>query len=170
VIKSRLWARVTVIVLTVLVSLSGCGWRAGMSPTLNEQQATDRVQQHIDDTVAIIQPTPRLERQSFVASRPCDLPSDNGPLGRITVGHIYWLREVPVERNAEVFATVERYWVNNGWLVLADDTSSEAPFLSVENREDSFRMSLSSSIDGQLSIGASSPCIWPNGTPEPQER
>jgi hypothetical protein len=166
--KARLWARLALIGLVVL--LSGCGWRAGMSPTLDEQQATDRVQQHIDDTVAIIQPMPRLERQSFVDSQPCDIPSDNGPLGRISVGHVYWLREIPVERNAEVFAAVERYWVSNGWVILTDDTSSENPFLSVENRADSFRMSLEASIDGQLSIGASSPCIWPNGTPEPQER
>ncbi|MPZ64238.1 MAG: hypothetical protein GEU83_01480 [Pseudonocardiaceae bacterium] len=69
-----------------------------------------------------------------------------------------------------MFAAVERYWVDNGWGILTDDTDSEAAFLSVENREDSFRMSLSSSVDGQLNIGAVSPCIWPNGTPEPQER
>lgn len=141
-----------------------------MDPTLNEQQATDRVQQHIDDTVAVIQPPPRLEPQSLVAPQQCDLPSDNGPLGRITVGGGYWLRDIPAERNAEVFAAVERYWVNNGWVILTDDTSSEAPFLWVENREDNFRMSLEASIDGQLNIGAVSPCIWPNGTPEPQER
>jgi hypothetical protein len=141
-----------------------------MDPTLNEQQATDRVQQHIDDTVAVIQPPPRLEPQSLVDSQQCDLPSDNGPLGRIEVGRTYWLRDIPVERNSDVFAAVERYWTNNGWVILSDDTNPAAPFLSVENRQDAFRMSLSSSIDGQLSIGASSPCIWPNGTPEPQER
>jgi hypothetical protein len=142
-----------------------------MEPTLNEQQATDRVQRHIGDTVAVIQPPPRLEIQSPLHTMQCDIPSDNGPLGRIVISRGYWLEGIPVERNAEVFAAVERYWVNNGWVILNDDTSSEArPFLSVENRADSFRMSLQTSVDGELSIGASSPCVWPNGTPEPQER
>lgn len=167
--RSALWLRVAVVGLVALVLLSGCSRGVGMEPTLNEQQATDRVQLHIEDTVAVIEPTPRLERESFL-DMPCDLPSDNGPLGRIVVSRGYWLRDIPVERNPEVFEAVERYWVNNGWVVLTDETNSEDAFLSVENRQDAFRMSLSSSIDGQLSIGASSPCIWPNGTPEPQER
>ncbi|MPZ64239.1 MAG: hypothetical protein GEU83_01485 [Pseudonocardiaceae bacterium] len=70
--RSRLWARAAVAGLVALVLLGGCSWGVGMEPTLNEQQATDRVQQHVDDTVAVIEPAPRLERQSFVGSRPCD--------------------------------------------------------------------------------------------------
>lgn len=166
---SRRWVRMVVVGLVVLVSLSACSWGMGMDPTLNTQQATDRVQQHIDDAVAVIEPTPRLEPESFL-DMPCDPPSDNGPLGRIVVSRGYWLRDIPPERNAEVFAAVERRWVDNGWVVLADDTDSQDAFLSVENRADAFRMSLSSSVDGQLSLGATSPCIWPDGTPDPQPR
>jgi len=37
--------------------------------------------------------------------------------------------------------------------------------ISVEDEEDFFRMSLQVSDQGSLSIGASSPCVWPEGTP-----
>lgn len=155
--------------LAGLIGLSGCSG-VGMEPTLTKQQGLERVQQHIDDTVAAIEPAPRLEGLSSNDYAPCDLPSDNGPLGRIEVSRSYWLRDIPDERNPEVFAAVERYWVDNGWVILSDDTDSEAPFLSVENRADAFRMSLQGSVDGKLSLGAVSPCIWPDGTPDPQPR
>jgi hypothetical protein len=142
-----------------------------MEPMLNEQQAFDRVQLHIEDTVAVIEHPPRLERQSFNDVSQCDPPSDNGPLGRIEVSRGYWLRDIPVERNAEVFASLKRHWSGPKWRVLDDLTSrEEAPAYWVENTDDSFRMRLSSSIDGQLSLSAVSPCIWPNGTPEPPPR
>lgn len=41
--------------------------------------------------------------------------------------------------------------------------------VTVENRENGFRMSLQESSQGDLSIGASSPCVWPDGTPAPRE-
>jgi hypothetical protein len=38
---------------------------------------------------------------------------------------------------------------------------------SVENDNDGFRMSIEGGRTGAVSIGASSPCVWPNGTPPP---
>lgn len=41
-------------------------------------------------------------------------------------------------------------------------------WVSVENRTDGFSMSVQESVQGDLSLGATSPCVWPNGTPAPQ--
>ncbi|MGH4019791.1 MAG: hypothetical protein ACRDT0_11255 [Pseudonocardiaceae bacterium] len=139
-----------------------------MQPTLNQQQGTERMEQHIMNAVAVIEPKPSLELQS-ANTQDCSQPSDDGPLGRVVLSVAYWLREIPVERNPEVFAATKRHWMGSEWTVLSDRSQrAEAPFISVQNDRDGFRMSIQSSVDGQLSLGASSPCIWPNGTPEPE--
>ena len=38
----------------------------------------------------------------------------------------------------------------------------------VENNTDGFRMRVTASDGGRLILIATSPCVWPNGTPEPE--
>ncbi|MGH3873872.1 MAG: hypothetical protein ACRDSR_20605 [Pseudonocardiaceae bacterium] len=134
--------------------------------TLTEQQAKDRVEEHITDAVAALPVPARLEVQS-TDRVPCDDPTDQGPLGRIIVAKTYWLRDLLAERNKEIFDAVESYWLSHDYRVLDDHRELRVPAFFAENNTDAFRMSLQSNVRGDLSISATSPCVWPNGTPPP---
>lgn len=153
--------------ITVLIgcgtTIPGRGEMTESMRTLTEQQARDRVEEHIAGAVAALPVTPRLEEQS-TGLQPCDDPSDQGPLGRISVAKRYWLRDLPAERTDEMFDAVESYWLSHDYRVLDDKRNRSAPALFVENNADAFRMSLKTSVQGDLSISATSPCVWPDGT------
>ncbi|MCX9191689.1 hypothetical protein C3Y87_09725 [Carbonactinospora thermoautotrophica] len=136
--------------------------------TLNQQQADQRAEEHIQRAVAaVFTPPPRLERKLFLTSE-CDDPTDLGPKGRVQVSRSYWLRDLPKERNREYFDKIHEYWTHNGYHVLQDDRADpNNPALYVEHNDDAFRMTLYSSIQGDLFLGATSPCIWPTGEPTP---
>ncbi len=136
--------------------------------TLTAQQAMERVEQHIADAVAALSMKPRLEEGSTVSPLPCDDPSDQGPLGRVTVANLYWLRDLPKDRTAELFETMHSYWLSHDYRVLDDHRDLRMPALFVESNRDAFRMSLQANVRGDLSISATSPCVWPEGTPPPE--
>ncbi len=133
----------------MLLFLAGCGVvtiseRGEMTErmrTLTEQHAWERVDQHIADAVAALPVTPRLEAIPPNLAIPCDDPSDLGPQGRVSVAKVYWLRELPT---------------------CAD------PRCSWKTTRDAFRMSLQTNVRGELTISATSPCVWPQGTPPPE--
>ncbi len=162
-----------VLLAAVITVLAGCGvvTISGKDDmrTLSPPQAMGRVEEHIADAVAALPVQPRLEEQSRVEGLPCDDPTDDGPLGRVTVGKTYWLRQVPKERNTEVFEAIHSYWLSHDYRVLHDwRDRTAAPALFVESNRDAFRMSLQSSLKGNLTLSATSPCVWPNGTPPPE--
>ena len=143
--------------------------------TLDEQQATGRVERHIAHAVAALPTRPRLELASELRTE-CDDPTDFGPKGRIQVSRRYWLAGLPRERTREVFDALHEHWLAGDYRVLEDGrdravedmTTGEvrpAPLLWVEHNRDGFRMTLVGSAGGDLSLVATSPCIWPDGTP-----
>ncbi|GAA1212679.1 hypothetical protein LY12_003167 [Prauserella alba] len=132
--------------------------------TLTIEQARDRAQQHIDRAVAALPVTPELTLHRDDELE-CTDPDDNGPAGRYQVGRTYWLDRIPTERSAEIVDTLHGHWTSGGFRVLADERASDDRFVSVEHGEDAFRMSVQQSKDGSLSLGASSPCVWPDGEP-----
>ncbi|HEY0640882.1 MAG TPA: hypothetical protein VGD67_24895 [Pseudonocardiaceae bacterium] len=148
-----------------------------MMQTLDQRQATDRLEEHVSRAVAALPVTPRLEIASDLRTE-CDDPSDLGPQGRIQVSRRYWLAGLDRTRNAECFEALHAHWTTNGYRVLDDarDRSVEdmetgevhaTPMLWVEHADDGFRMNLVSSVRGDLSLVTTSPCIWPTGEPEP---
>jgi len=140
-----------------------------MEPTITEQQAADRAENYVEDVTSLMQPRPRLEIQSSLTQE-CTQPSDGGPLGRVSVSRVYWLRDVSPSAFPGLFAAAERYWSAPTWRVLEDQSDRKPdPTIWVENSQTGFRMRLETSLDGQqLALGAVSPCVWPNGTPEPR--
>lgn len=99
---------------------------------------------------------------------PCDDPSDLGPRGRVSVAKVFWLRELPTERTDELFNAMHSYWLSHDYRVLSDQREQGGPALFVENNADAFRMSLQTNVRGELTISATSPCVWPDGTPPPE--
>lgn len=132
--------------------------------TMTEPQAAQRAQEHIDRAVAALPEQPSLTLQDD-SSTECLDPTDNGPRGRYEVGKTYWLDGLPADRNAEFVDALHQHWLASDFRVLTDQRSSDNRFVSVENNDDAFRMSVKQSVEGSLSLGASSPCVWPNGVP-----
>jgi len=132
--------------------------------TLTKEQALQRAKEHVKKVVAALPVEPSLSKQSG-GSMECADPSDNGPRGRYTVDRTYWLNDLPKDRNAEFVNTLYRYWKNNNYRILTDERARDDSFISVEHNGDAFRMSVTQSDEGNLSLGASSPCVWPDGVP-----
>jgi hypothetical protein len=96
----------------------------------------------------------------------CEDPTDGGPKDRTTVSERPWNRGLPTEENEANIELMHDYWLNNGYRVLRDERPDK-PSITVESEEDAFRVSLRVSDQGSLSIGDSSPRVWPEGTPNP---
>lgn len=138
--------------------------------TLDEARATERLEQHLAAAVAVLEPTPRLTPASFLTT-PCDDPTDHGPLGRVQVSRSYWLDGA----GATAVDALYEHWTRAGYRVLedgrhrtvldADGRPGPAPRLWVEHDGDGFRLTLYANRGGDLSLAATSPCIWPAGQP-----
>lgn len=126
-----------------------------------------RMEEHIARAVAALPVRPQLEEQSFDRLL-CDDPSDLGPRGRVSVGKRYWMRGLASERATELFDAMHSYWLSHDYRVLSDRRGRPGvPALFVENNADAFRMSMTTSVRGDFAISATSPCVWPDGTPPP---
>jgi hypothetical protein len=136
----------------------------GHMRTMTEDEATQRAEDHIRRAVAALPEQPTLTPLRS-GSTECLDPTDNGPQGRYEVSRSYWLDDLPKDRNAEFVDALYEYWTANNFRVLTDKRDAHDRFVSVENNDDAFRMSVKQSVEGDLSLGASSPCIWPNGAP-----
>ncbi|MDT0331453.1 hypothetical protein [Nocardiopsis lambiniae] len=136
-----------------------------MEETMTEDEAAAKVDQHITNAASALPETVELEPLGPVTFASCDDPTDGGPRGRVTVGQDQWLRGLPMEENEQNAELLYEYWTTNGYRVIRDERPDKLS-IAVENEEDGFLMSLRVSIQGSLSIGASSPCVWPEGIPE----
>lgn len=163
-IRSRL--RTCAIALALVTA--GCGadpsGETGREGTMNQEEAAERGQEHIDNAAAVLPDTLELEPVGGVNFAACDDPTDGGSRDRVTVGRSYWLDGLPSEDNDTNIDLLYEYWTANGYHVLTDSRPEDV-FVSVEHEEDFFRTSVQASAEGSLSIGASSPCVWPEGTP-----
>lgn len=159
---------ITIAALTGLV-LSGCsGGGSVFQPTITRQQATDRVEQILRSTADGITPRPRLEvYKPGSVDGPCMADPSNTADTRIQVVRSYWLRGISTHDNITIGEQILRMWKKNGYGI--SDTpgiGTDAPNIHAVTQDD-FLISLEWSDNGALSIGASSPCLWPDGTPPP---
>ena len=130
--------------------------------TMTQADAAERVEQHLARAIGALpdKPALRIFRDHV---REC-ASVDDAPSGRVEVSRGYWLDDLPADRNVQYVGALVTHWTANGFRVLADARPPDA-FVSVENTDDGFRMSVALSDDGRLSLGASSPCVWPDGVP-----
>lgn len=145
----------------MVVLVAGCGGPEDATPKspLNEDQAAERVEKHVSDSAAALSDSPDLKPLSSGTSAACDAE----PL--VTVSKRYWLEGLSAKENEQNAEALIEYWESNGYTV-TDDLRPDKLFVSVRNDKDKFTMSLRSSAQDSLSLGASSPCIHPSGTDE----
>jgi len=161
-LKIATYISMTALILTTCST--GCGPRTGMEETITQDEAADKVKEHIDGVMSSLPDEAELKTRQGMGAASCDDPTDGGPKDRVTVGEMLWIRGLPTEENETNIELMYEYWTNNGYQVIHDLRPDEL-FVTVVNETDAFNVSVQTSDEGSLSIGASSPCVWPKGTP-----
>ncbi|NYF43902.1 hypothetical protein [Streptosporangium sandarakinum] len=162
--------RFVVLMIALIVLSAGCTGKETMDhPAITKEKALGRVEQLIKEAISGVNPQPRLDLdQLSLTVDHCLDPTDGGSKDRIVVGRGYYLRDVPKDRLAEVSRQVRQTWEQRGHHV--SGVSLDGIGFTGRSRPDDFLFSLlvADSDGGEvLNLGVSSPCIWPNGTPEP---
>ncbi|WP_116243837.1 hypothetical protein [Nocardiopsis sp. FIRDI 009] len=159
----------TICAIALALAVSGCGTTGDGSTAMNEttitqDQAATKVQEHIDAALTALPEEAELETRRGTLFAACDDPTDGGSRDRVTVSETFWIRGLPVEDNEANIELMHEYWTGNGYRVMRDERPDSLS-VTVEHEEDSFRVGVRTSDEGSLSISASSPCVWPEGTP-----
>ncbi|WP_181775763.1 hypothetical protein [Amycolatopsis pittospori] len=137
-----------------------------MKPTITEHQAREKVEQYIQGTLSALPGSARLK--PFTRNRSeCTDPTDDGPQGRFEISATYEVTGLDVADFAEYFDAVVQWWSAHDFKVLTDSRPKDQ-YVFVRNNADAFDMSVQANDLGKFYVGATSPCVWPNGTPEPQ--
>ncbi|WP_410665441.1 hypothetical protein [Amycolatopsis sp. lyj-84] len=137
-----------------------------MKSTITEQQAHDKVEKYIQDALEALPAAAELKL--FTRNRSeCTDPTDNGPQGRFEISATYEVVGLDSERFPEHFTAIIQWWESHAFKVLTDSRPT-IQYLFARNTGDAFDMSIKANSLGKLYLGATSPCVWPNGTPEPQ--
>ncbi|GGL12903.1 hypothetical protein [Mangrovihabitans endophyticus] len=151
-------------------ALASCSTEDKVQPTDTRAEAKARVEQLARAAFAALPDGASLQHSDGV---PCDDPTDNGPAGRIFVEHRYNL--VPPTTGQtwpadQVISTLVRYWQQPHYRVHDDGRTRPDPKYVVET-PDGYAVIVRAFARGDhldFTLSSSSPCIWPNGTPNPQ--
>jgi hypothetical protein len=152
------------LLLLVVPLIASCGADAGMQRTITVEQAEQRVEDYFRQALAVLPERARPE-VGLIHTVECDDPTDNGPEGRKIASVDYEILDLPPSEYPNYVDDLERWWRDNGFRVL-DDERPTYESIWVENNNDGFRMRIQGNHVGELYLGATSPCVWPNGTPE----
>jgi hypothetical protein len=137
-----------------------------MQSTITIDEANVRVEDYISRALKVLPAEVKPELSFEERSGECSDPTDNGPQGRVVAGRSYKLLGLQTAAIPSYFDTLRSWWQANNFRILSDTPKNE--FLWVENNADSFQMTLKANSVGGIYLLAGSPCVWPNGTPEPQ--
>lgn len=159
-------------VLLCSAATGGCGSgetngakEAGMQPTITIDEANRRVDEYISRVVEVLPPEAKLQLGYQETRGDCSDPTDGGPTNRVVAHRSYDVLGLNPESIPSYFDTLRTWWTNNNFRVLNNTPPNE--YLWVENNDDGFRMTLQANDKGGIFLDATSPCVWPNGTPEP---
>jgi hypothetical protein len=146
--------------------LTSCGTESDVRPTITVRQAEQKVEDYFRQALAELPPQARPE-PGLIDTYDCDDPTDNGPQGRKIASVDYDILGLPRDEYPEYINKLERWWRDHNFRVL-DDERPKRDSIWVENNDDGFRMRVTASKKGKLILIATSPCVWENGTPEPE--
>jgi len=137
-----------------------------MKQTITEHEAKDRVELYIEAVVAALPGS--AERKPFTQHRSeCTDPTDDGPQGRFEISATYEVTGLEPARFGEYFDAIVQWWTAHDFTILTDSRPKDQ-YVFVRNNADAFDMTVQANDLGKFYVGATSPCVWPNGTPEPQ--
>lgn len=134
-----------------------------MEPTITLEQANQRVERYIEGVTSVFPAGATLKLQESFDDYPCTDPDDLGPEGRRIASRTFQVMGSSHSEIPQYFAAVLSWSKQHNFVVLKHEPTNE--YLWMENKSDGFRMSLEANRKGELYVGATSPCVWPTGTP-----
>jgi len=152
------------------LTLAGCSGKDPASqPSITRQQALTHVYQILQSTGPLITPRPRLEPNKLLSENgACPDEPDGMSDARVQVSRSYFLQGVPKQAHSSIAKQIQHIWKAKGYRIYGTSHLDTANPQVFADTTDGFLMALSTEGNGQLNIGATSPCVWPNGTPPPQ--
>jgi hypothetical protein len=136
-----------------------------MHNTITINQAEERAEEYFRKALSVLPEQAGFEPR-LIDTYDCDDPTDNGAKGRQIASVDYEITGLPPAEYPNYVADLERWWRDHDFRVL-DDERPTYQSIWVENNEDGFRMRIEANDVGGLYLVATSPCVWPDGTPEP---
>ncbi len=138
-----------------------------MGPTITSRQAIDHVEAMIAEAIA--QLPDGAQRSTYSSYDDLDCLIGGYDDGTVYVEHAYAIEGIPADAASHqaYFDTFKRYWQRRGYREIGD-RGRKGREVRYEDR-DRFEITLTTiTHEGALVIKGRSPCIWPNGTPEPK--
>ncbi|GAA4601058.1 putative lipoprotein [Actinoplanes octamycinicus] len=161
------------LVACIVAVVAACGEDKALQPTETNTQASERVEKLIQEAFAQLPPGSSLKPGIDVKSLPCDDPTDGGPAGRVIVEKRYSI--LPPADGAwqadQVIPVLAAFWQQQGYKAYSDQRSDKRyPVYSVETPDGYLVTVQGWDREDHLdyTLGGDSPCIWENGTPDPQ--
>lgn len=163
--KSRCWP-VMAAVVAVAAVLVGCSGGNVPAKTMTLDQATARAEQVVKETGAALTPRPALDFDPR-------LPNESGVClaniphasQMVSVDRTAWLRKIPASQNSSIGQQILAYWKKQGYSISDQSGFADAQPSIDAVTKDGFTVSLGTAKNGWMSVGASSPCVYPHGTP-----
>lgn len=157
------------LIIAAATLVAGCAPGGAVDPstpkkTITKAQALARIEELVSGTAAAIRPEPRLEPyESSTGDMPCTDPRDTAAPAPVEVSRRYHLRDLPTTEDElrEVVAAVKAYWQEQGHHISDEHRLN----LHARSRPDDFLMSVQRGGGNVLTLGATSTCLWPDGTP-----
>ncbi|WP_215547222.1 hypothetical protein [Amycolatopsis sp. CA-230715] len=135
------------------------------TPTITVRQAEDRARNYAAELRSALPAEAMLEDRG-VQQNACPDPSGVGFEKRKHVNADYWVRGLDPADHDKYFDAMKSWLTKNGWNIDKDSRPADM-FMNAVRSDDGFSMSFQANKKGGLALGTSSPCVWPNGTPEP---
>ncbi|AUI63174.1 hypothetical protein B1H26_14560 [Amycolatopsis sp. BJA-103] len=137
-----------------------------MKPTITADQANQKVDDYLAQVREIFPANARYELTASEKRGPCLDPTDGGSGERVIATRTYQVHELPKENIPAYFTAAKTWAANHSFRVLDNNPPNE--YLWLENNSDAFRMAVEANPLGAMYITATSPCVWPDGTPIPE--
>ncbi|MBE3000022.1 hypothetical protein IDM40_15080 [Nocardiopsis sp. HNM0947] len=151
-----------VCILSTALLLNGCSY---VTPTITEDEATEKIQEHARNTLAALPEKAEIEERDGPNTSPCGNPSMLSDEDRVTVSEHFWVRGIPEEDNDTALELMHDHWETNGYQIL-NDSRPDDTFINAEHEENDFQVATQYNKNGTLSLVVRSPCLWPDGSPE----
>lgn len=138
-----------------------------MHPTITLAEANRVIEQNVKAALTALPDTAKLKPFNVIEDFPCEDPDDGGPPGRSWAERSDQVIGLDPEKIPEYYHLLRTWWLNHGFTILREFPDEGDQRISVERKSDGFRMGFQANHLGKMYLESSSPCVWPNGTPEP---
>ncbi|WP_431868223.1 hypothetical protein [Nocardiopsis eucommiae] len=128
------------------------------STSITRDEAEERLQEHATAAADVLPDELELDTTRRINAPPCDTSED-----QIWVSQSFWLDGLPVEDNEANVDALVRHWEDNGYEITTDERPQKLR-VGASHSEDGFELRVRTSVQGDLSLRVSSPCIWPGGS------